>query len=87
MAIDKCKEVHLFICSGSGLITDQPSGTSFQMKRGLNLISSSNLGNGKLSVFKRIIFLLQPTIPSIPYPTAETRMKERLAMLIRHRDV
>jgi hypothetical protein len=50
------------------------------MQRGLNLISSANLGNGKLSVFKRIIFL-QPAIPSIPYPTEETRMKEHLAML------
>jgi hypothetical protein len=29
MAIDKGREVHLFICSGSGLISDQPSGTSF----------------------------------------------------------
>ena len=35
MAIDKGREVHLFICSGSGLISDQPSGTSFQMQRGL----------------------------------------------------
>ena len=72
--------MHLFTCSGSGLISDQPSGTSFQMQRGLNLISSDKLGKGKTSVFKRIIFL-QPAIPSIPYPTETTRMKERPAML------
>jgi hypothetical protein len=80
MAIDKGKEIHIFISSGSGLISDQASGTSYQMTRGRNLISSDKLGKGKTSVFKRIIFL-PPAIPSIPYPTERTMMKERLAML------
>ena len=80
MAYDKGKEIHLFISSGSGLISDQASGTSYQMQRGLNLSSSEKLGKGKSSVFKRIVFL-QPAIPSIPMPTEKTEMKERLAML------
>jgi hypothetical protein len=44
------------------------------------MISFDKLGKGKTSVFKRIIFF-QPAIPSIPYPTERTLMKERLAML------
>jgi hypothetical protein len=54
MAIDKGKEIHLFISSGSGLVSDQASGTSYQMQRGLNLISSDKLGKGKSSVFKKL---------------------------------
>ena len=50
------------------------------MQRGLDLISSETLGKGKQCVFKRIVFL-QPAIPSIPWPTDKTKMKERLAML------
>ena len=73
MAYDKGKEIHLFISSGSGLISDQASGTSYQMQRGLNLISSEKLGKGKSSAFKRIVFL-QPAIPSIPMPTERERM-------------
>jgi hypothetical protein len=46
------KEIHLFISSGSGLISDQVSGTSYQMQRGLDLISSEKLGKGKSCVFK-----------------------------------
>ena len=80
LAIDKGKEIHLFLSSGSGLISDQASGTSYQMQRGLDLISSEKLGKGKSCVFKRIVFL-QPAIPSIPLPTDKTEMKERLAML------
>ena len=80
IAYDKGKDIHIFISSGSGLISDQASGTSYQMQRGLNLISSDKLGKGKSNQFKRIIFL-QPAIPSIPMPTVQTGIKEKLAMV------
>jgi hypothetical protein len=46
LAIDNGKEIHLFISSGSGLISDQASGTSYQMQRGLDLISSGKAREG-----------------------------------------
>ena len=48
IAYDKGKDIHIFISSGSGLISDQASGTSYQMQRGLNLISSDKLGKAHL---------------------------------------
>ena len=80
IAYEKGKDIHIFISSGSGLISDQAAGTSYQMQRGLNLISNEKLGKCKSNLFKRIIFL-QPAIPSIPMPTVQTSIKEKLAMI------
>jgi hypothetical protein len=71
LAYEKGKEIHIFLASGTGLGSDQAAGTSYQMQRGLRLISNDRLGKGKGNLFKRLIFL-QPAIPSIPYPAADT---------------
>jgi hypothetical protein len=80
LTYEKGKEIHIFIASGTGLVSDQAARTSYQMQRGLRLISNDKLGKGKSNLFKRLSFL-QPAIPSIPYPTADTSTKEKLAMM------
>ena len=80
LAYEKGKDIHIFIASGTGLVSDQAAGTSYQMQRGLRLISNDKLGKGKSNLFKRLIFL-QPAIPSILYPTEDTCTKEKLAMM------
>jgi hypothetical protein len=79
VAYEREKEIHIFLTSGTGLVSDQAAGTSYQMQRGLRLISDDKLGRGKSSLFKRLIFL-QPAIPSIDFAKEDTSIKDKLAI-------
>jgi len=56
-AIEKQKEIYLFLSSGTGLVIDQSGGYSYQIQRALDLVNCKSFGGARNGMFRRIIFL------------------------------
>jgi len=77
-AIEKQKEIYLFLSSGTGLVIDQSGGYSYQLQRALNLVNCKSFGGARNGMFRRIIFLA-PAIPFIQLPKSDSPLKEMMA--------
>ena len=66
-AIEKQKEIYLFLSSDTGLVIDQSGGYSYQMQRAIDLINCKSFGGARNGMFRRIVFLT-PAIPAIQLP-------------------
>ena len=60
-------DIHSFNCSGTGPVTDQAVGTTYQIQRAIYLLSTDCFGKGESSC----IIFVQPAIPYLPRPTPE----------------
>ena len=77
-ALKMNKEIHIFISSGTSLILEGPSGYSYQMQRGLDLMACKSFGTGTNNLFRRVVYI-QPTINNTVRPTNNMTMRHLMA--------
>ena len=75
-AINKNCDIYLFYTSGSGLITEQAAGTTYQIQRAIELANDRDLGGVSNTPFKMVTFLA-PALPHLPLPDSNSSHADR----------